>query len=200
MLKAEVQSPGKAGPPKDRKPSLNNWKQVIRRDPRDFGADCLNCPFAKEGVPSNPVWGEGPEDPDGLLVGEGPGRDEAEKGRPFVGPTGVALDAELLRAGLVRSQLLVVNATCCQPKFPKVEKEMKQAVVCCRPAFLHQVKDLDPNTPMLAMGRWASFAITLIEKGVMNGRGFLRWQVTVPKQRKKEEKQQPNISSAPTPG
>lgn len=134
------------------------------------------------------VWGEGPRAKAlGLLVGEGPGRDEAELGRPFVGMTGQALDEELMRAGIPRAQLRIVNATCCQPKQPKKETEMHAAAVACRPAFLHQVKDVPEDTPIFAMGRWAAFAVTLKSKGVMKVRGFIRWTTKVPRKEEGNE-------------
>lgn len=43
------------------------------------------------------------------FVGEGPGRDELIKGRPFVGPTGHELDGLLRDAGLNRSEVFLTN-------------------------------------------------------------------------------------------
>lgn len=161
--------------------SPSNDARAKRVDPREHGAMCASCPFAREGAPVNPVWGEGPSDsPLGVLVGEGPGRDEAERGRPFVGSTGQALDVEMFHAGLVRDQLLIVNATCCVPTQPKKEPEMRKAVECCRPAFLSQLQHLPRNIPILAMGKWAYFGLTGKDKGVMKARGFIRWKWRIP--------------------
>src|SRR5690606_13472809 len=44
-----------------------------------------------------PVLGEGNPDANILMIGEAPGRSEAETGRPFCGPSGEVLD-EMLRA------------------------------------------------------------------------------------------------------
>lgn len=141
----------------------------------------MDCPFAKEGVPNNPVWGEGPDTPVGILVGEGPGREEAEGGRPFIGATGQALDVELFHAGLRRKELAIVNATCCQPVLPKKEVDMRNAVLACRPAFLSQLANLPEDLPVLAMGKWAFFALTGKDKGVMKARGFIRWPFKIPR-------------------
>lgn len=51
---------------------------------------------------------------------------------------------------------------------------MRRAVECCRPAFFGQMKDLPRDIPTLAMGKWAYFALTGKDKGVMNARGFIR--------------------------
>lgn len=118
--------------------------------------------------------GEGPKDPIAVLIGEGPGRDEAEEGRPFVGMTGMELDAALLKYGLLRNKLFILNATCCQPPHNKTEPQMKKAVLCCRGAFRAQMKKLDPKLPAVAMGKWAGFALTGRDRGTGNSRGFLQ--------------------------
>ena len=123
----------------------------------------------------------------GVVVGEGPGRDEAERGRPFVGQTGQALDVELFHAQLDRSKLLILNATCCQPTQPKKENEMRKAVECCRPAFLSQLQHLPPEIPVIAMGKWSYFALTGKDKGVMKARGFIRWKWKIPSLKPKGE-------------
>lgn len=152
-----------------------------KNDPRRLGAMCAACPFAKQGVPNKPVLGEGSLRPVGILVGEGPGREEAEVGRPFVGVTGRALDEELLRAGLLREKLFIVNATCCIPVQGKTEAQMAKAVECCRPALLKQLEQFDPETPVFAMGRYAYTGLTGVAKGVMAARGFVRENWKIPR-------------------
>lgn len=148
-----------------------------RIDPQKYGANCAECPFAKDKKPNLPVWGETPPSPIGIVVGEGPGRDESERGRPFVGATGQALDEELRLAGLDRAKLAILNATACIPKQPKDENEMREATVCCRPAFFSQLYALSPDLPVFAMGTWAYFALMMKEPakgGMMKARGFIR--------------------------
>lgn len=50
-----------------------------------------------------------------VLVGEAPGAQEDETGRPFVGRSGVLLDQLLAEAGLDRRQAAVVNVVKCRP-------------------------------------------------------------------------------------
>ena len=52
--------------------------------------DCSLCETRTRSVP-----GEGPEHPEILFIGEGPGFHEDQQGRPFVGPAGKLLE-ELL--------------------------------------------------------------------------------------------------------
>ena len=49
--------------------------------------NCTMCPLGFLGR-KNIVWGEGNPDAKIMFIGEGPGRDEDEQGRPFVGRSG----------------------------------------------------------------------------------------------------------------
>jgi DNA polymerase len=56
------------------------------------------------------VMPEGSLAPHVYLVGEAPGRQEAEAGRPFVGPAGKALRDMMREAGMGEAQLRLANA------------------------------------------------------------------------------------------
>ncbi|MBU6462201.1 MAG: uracil-DNA glycosylase [Proteobacteria bacterium] len=56
------------------------------------------------------VIGEGSRAPRVYLVGEAPGREEAESGRPFVGPAGTALREMMREAGMNEAQIRLANA------------------------------------------------------------------------------------------
>ncbi len=64
---------------------------------------------------SHPVFGEGPEKPLVMLIGEAPGADEAKQGRPFVGKAGKQLDTLLSGAGIDRSRVYITNAVKFRP-------------------------------------------------------------------------------------
>lgn len=110
----------------------------------------------------------------GILVGESPGRDEAELGRPFVGSTGRELDDALLSVKLQRSKLYLVNAICCRPPMKKSLTDMKKAADACRGAVLNQLRSLESTEHIFAMGKWAYYSLTGRTKGLKNGRGFVR--------------------------
>jgi uracil-DNA glycosylase family 4 len=118
--------------------------------------------------------GEGPSNPVGILVGEGPGREEREQGRPFVGSTGKQLDQELADAGLQRGRLFLVNATCCQPPPGRTAAQLEKAVKCCRPALAAQIKAQPQSLPIFAMGSAALKGISLKEDTSLDDvRGFI---------------------------
>lgn len=96
-----------------------------------------------------------------------------------MGPTGRELNATLLDAGIVRESLFLINAIACQPKEPKKDADMRRAVVACQPLFWKQLEAVPPETPTLICGKWAHFAATGKEKGVMKGRGFINKRFTL---------------------
>lgn len=80
------------------------------------------------------VFGEGPRDPELMLIGEAPGEQEALAGRPFVGKAGRNLDEMLARCGLKREQIYIANAV----KFRPVKLSAAGRVVN-RPPTLEEV-------------------------------------------------------------
>jgi DNA polymerase len=56
------------------------------------------------------VLGEGPQHPAIAFVGEQPGDQEDQLGRPFVGPAGQLLDKALAEAGIDREKTYLTNA------------------------------------------------------------------------------------------
>ncbi|MGB7419959.1 MAG: UdgX family uracil-DNA binding protein [Erythrobacter sp.] len=68
---------------------------------------CRKCPIGE--LDNQAVMGEGPDDAALMIVGEQPGDQEDQKGRPFVGPAGQLLDEYLERAGIDRRDAYVTN-------------------------------------------------------------------------------------------
>ena len=66
------------------------WEELKRRSARRFGEDS--------------VFGEGSLNSRLAIVGEAPGKQEVEEGRPFVGNAGKLLDKLLEEAGIDRSK------------------------------------------------------------------------------------------------
>jgi uracil-DNA glycosylase len=75
---------------------------------REAAAECTACPLYRNATQT--VFGEGPEGPVVMLVGEQPGDAEDIAGHPFVGPAGKLLDRCLVEAGIDRSRTYVTNA------------------------------------------------------------------------------------------
>ena len=156
-------------------------KRNLTADPQQQGAKCSACPFAVKGQAVRPVWGEGPYEPDGIIVGEYPSAEDAAVGRPFTGGTGLAFHAVLTKAKLDRDTLYLAHAILCQPPPNKTEPMLRKAAVCCRPALLSQLSKFPTTTPTLAMGKWAAFGLTLRDRGMMGSRGFIRSDFRLPR-------------------
>lgn len=70
-----------------------------------------NLPLYKERVKNGvyPVIGEGSHYAKIMFIGEAPGKNEAEQGRPFCGTSGRVLDELLASVGIPRSEVYVTN-------------------------------------------------------------------------------------------
>ena len=68
---------------------------------------CRRCVIGCNGT--NSVMGEGPDAPMLMIVGEQPGDNEEEQGRPFIGPAGQLLRAHLKDAAIPIEQAYVTN-------------------------------------------------------------------------------------------
>jgi uracil-DNA glycosylase family protein len=75
---------------------------------REAAAGCKGCHLWQVGTQT--VFGEGAKDADAMFVGEQPGDQEDQQGRPFVGPAGRVFDEALEAAEIDRSQTYVTNA------------------------------------------------------------------------------------------
>jgi DNA polymerase len=83
------------------------------------------------------------------LVGEAPGAQEDETGRPFVGRSGALLDQLLAEAGLDRAQAAVLNVVKCRP--PGNRTPRAPEVARCSGWLRRQLELLDPPV-VVALG------------------------------------------------
>src|SRR5438034_5703187 len=74
---------------------------------------CTKCELHKSRTRAVP--GEGPRDARIMFVGEGPGQNEDEQGRPFVGAAGKFLTELLESIGLKRTDVFITNIVKCRP-------------------------------------------------------------------------------------
>lgn len=114
---------------------------------------CTRCGLCK--TRTNAVPGEGPDPASSawlgvMLVGEAPGRNEDETGRPFCGAAGKNLDLALASAGLQRSGVFVTSIVKCRP--PENRDPTPTEKEACRPYLLEQIEALRPRV-LVALGR-----------------------------------------------
>jgi len=139
------------------------------RDParlRQAAAGCTACPLHETGTRT--VFGEGPERAPLMLVGEQPGDQEDQAGRPFIGPAGQLLDRALHDAGIDRSKTYVTNTV---KHFKWVrkgrrrlhEKPGRMEIIACLPWLEAEIAAIAP-TGIVCLGATAAQALI--------GRGF----------------------------
>lgn len=117
---------------------------------------CTRCGLAR--TRTNVVPGMGVENPDVLVIGEGPGHDEDMQGLPFVGKAGVLLDRMLAAIGLDRkSNCYIANIVKCRP--PENRNPMPDEQAACFSFLEAQIHILKPKM-ILCMGKIAIEKIT----------------------------------------
>ncbi len=112
---------------------------------------CQLCPLSK--TRAHAVPGEGPSHPKIMLIGEAPGRNEDETGRPFCGAAGKKLDMLLESAGLSREQVFITSVVKCRPPENRVPT-LDEAFTCKKNYLFEQINILQPKIIGL-MGRTA---------------------------------------------
>jgi len=103
--------------------------------------DCFACPLSQSRI--RVVPGVFPASARLLLVGEAPGRNEDQGGLPFIGRSGMLLDAVLREVGLERADLAVLNTVKCRPPDNRTPRRGEAAT--CRPWLDAQVEVIDPH-------------------------------------------------------
>ncbi len=103
---------------------------------------CERCPALVD-CRSRIVNGDGPLDADLCLVGEAPGRQEDEQGRPFVGRSGTVLDEVLAEVGPGRDAVRIVNCVRCRP--PDNRDPHVDELANCRSYLERELAAVDPS-------------------------------------------------------
>jgi uracil-DNA glycosylase family 4 len=120
------------------------------------GADCANCPFSRDGAPNRPVVGIYPEKtPLWIIVGEGPGHFEVNRGEPFVGPSGEVVNKILAKIGRRRDEVGITNATLCLPYQGADERVRQIAQQACKTRLQLELAE-HPGRPILTLGAVAA--------------------------------------------
>jgi len=120
----------------------------------EYWGDCKRCELHR--TRQHLVFGEGNPEADILIIGEGPGEQEDETGRPFYGRAGEVLDEFLENVALDREEdLYVTNVVCCRPTVEAVDERTGQTRIdnrppskvereACRPRLIETIYLVDP--------------------------------------------------------
>ena len=132
---------------------------------------CVGCALYERGKGFVP--GDGPGTNGMLLVGEAPGADEAQQGKPFVGAAGYFLDRMLTRAGLPRESFRVANTICCQPPGNVLSGAYYTypAIRQCSPNLDREIDQMRPRV-IVALGAVALERLTGFSQ-IRRARGYI---------------------------
>jgi DNA polymerase len=111
---------------------------------------CTRCILHKSR--NKAVPGEGPTHAEIMLIGEGPGFNENEQGRPFVGAAGKFLEELLAQANMKRADVWITNVVKCRP--PGNRDPMQDELDACDIYLQRQIKTIDPKI-IITLGRFS---------------------------------------------
>jgi len=104
-------------------------------------AQCQMCPLGL--LRKNTVPGEGNLYSPILFVGEGPGEEEDNQGRPFVGKAGQLLTKILESVNIAREDVYIANMVKCRPPNNRVPTSLE--IQSCSQYLLAQIEVINPR-------------------------------------------------------
>lgn len=139
--------------------SLNDVKQEC--------LGCQKCPLGK--TRTNIVFSDGSETAKVMLIGEAPGFNEDQTGKPFVGRAGQLLDKILASVGLSREKnVYICNTIKCRP--PNNRDPLPDEKAACRAYLDEQIALIQPKIILLC-GRVALTSFIDTPLGITKVRG-----------------------------
>lgn len=113
-------------------------------------AACRLCEIAKNRTRAVP--GEGAENADIMFIGEAPGWNEDQQGRPFVGAAGQFLDELLSSIGFDRKSVYITNVIKTRP--PDNRDPLPIEIANCRHFLEQQITIISPKI-IVTLGRYS---------------------------------------------
>lgn len=105
--------------------------------------NCTRCPLGTLGR-THVVFGEGNANASLLFVGEGPGAQEDEQARPFVGRSGKLLTKTLNELGIAREDVFISNVVKCRPPENRAPTPLESST-CKNLLLFKQIKIIRPQ-------------------------------------------------------
>lgn len=114
------------------------------------------------------VFGEGNPDADIMFIGEGPGQNEDEQGRPFVGRAGDLLTKMIIAMGLSRDDVYIANIVKCRP--PNNRAPTPAETSACWDFLNRQIQIIRPKA-IVTLGGPATKTLLDNKEGITRLRG-----------------------------
>ncbi|OGW33171.1 MAG: hypothetical protein A2X58_09815 [Nitrospirae bacterium GWC2_56_14] len=137
---------------------------------REELGECTRCKLSKGR--NAIVFGEGNPEAKLVFIGEGPGQEEDQQGRPFVGAAGQLLTDIIVKGmGLKREDVYICNIVKCRP--PGNRNPEPDEIEACEPFLIKQLQAIRPQV-IVALGNVAVKTLLKTKAGITSLRGT--WQ------------------------
>ncbi len=146
----------------DRQEKIDALDAMDRQEVRG----CSKCVLCEGRIQT--VFGEGDPDTAIMFVGEGPGQNEDEQGRPFVGRSGDLLEKQIQAMGFQRSEVYIANVVKCRP--PNNRTPLADEVEACSDYLRRQIEIIRPKV-IITLGGPAAKLVLGIKEGITRVRG-----------------------------
>jgi len=143
--------------------------QILEAIDRDEVQACDKCELCHSRTRT--VFGEGDPDAPIMFVGEGPGMNEDQQGRPFVGRAGELLNKMIAAMGFERQQVYIANIVKCRP--PENRTPTPAEAMTCWDYLRRQIQTIQPRV-IVAVGGPAAKMLLDTTVGITALRGT--WQ------------------------
>ena len=109
-----------------------------------IASEVIGCPLCKlSRSRRNAVPGDGQLSSKIMFIGEAPGKNEDEQGKPFVGAAGIILNQALEKAGIKRAEVFITNVVKCRPPGNRVPENDERSI--CRQYLDRQISLIAPK-------------------------------------------------------
>lgn len=125
---------------------------------------CVKCKLSK--TRKNIVFGEGSPESRLMFIGEAPGAEEDNTGRPFVGRAGQLLTKIIESINLKREDVYIANIIKCRP--PENRNPMDDEITACAPFLKEQIALIKPKI-ICTLGKFSTEFIIGNDKGTISG-------------------------------
>jgi uracil-DNA glycosylase family 4 len=133
-----------------------------------IASEVIGCPLCKlSRSRRNAVPGDGQLSSKIMFIGEAPGKNEDEQGKPFVGAAGMILNQALEKAGIKRADVFITNVVKCRPPNNRLPENDERSI--CRQYLDRQISLIAPKI-ICILGSTAYSSI-LGGKSIIKNRG-----------------------------
>ena len=130
---------------------------------------CKACELCDSAL--NLVFGDGNPNAQLMVIGEAPGADEDEQGRPFVGRAGQLLIKLLNKYGVQREEIFIANILKHRP--PNNRNPLSSEISACTPFLRKQIEIIQPKL-LITLGNFSSQYILETKTGITKIRGVVQ--------------------------